>query len=96
MQHTCRKAPYPSPSSDSWNKAAIWPANNPGKNVSYDQLAKSNRKHFKDCNIIIPKNLHAYRTAAARDMDDQGMADTVNMTCLTPQTLASAMSIDYA
>ena len=79
MRFTCRSTPFPSPSSESWNKAAIWPAHLPSENISYDQLAKSNRKHFKDCNIIIPKNLHAYRTAAARDMDDQGMADTVDI-----------------
>ena len=85
MRFTMQKAPYPIPGSEAWNKAAIWPANHLDSNISYDNLAKANRKNLKDCNIIIPKNLHAFRQAAARDMDDQGMPDTVTLVLLFAQ-----------
>ena len=65
-------------SSEQWNSAAVWPANSATQNISYDQQAKANRKHFEDCDIFIPKNLHAYRQSAAQDLDDQGMADSVS------------------
>ena len=77
MLYTILGASFPVPGDSAWPNAAIWPGNNPDQNIGYDQAAKANRKLLEANDIFIPKNLHAYRQAAARDMDDQGMSDTV-------------------
>ena len=85
LRYTCKGDDFPDPTKGSeWNEAALWPANNPKKNVSYGQQAKSLSNHFIAHDIITSKKAHSGRVAAACTMDEIGVPSAVR--ALLPDT----------
>ena len=79
MRFTVRGDDFPDPDKGGqWNAAALWPANNPLKNISYDQQRKALKGHFLAADIISKKVTHSGRVSAACTMADSGVPHAVS------------------
>lgn len=60
-----------------WLKAALWPANNMEKNITYEQQCANLKKMYGELGIYMAKLTHAGRVAGANDLDACGIDDKV-------------------
>ena len=78
---TLDSEPFPDPEdAQGWVNTPMWPANDPSRNVSYQQQADYiNDVLRKKLGIHVRKSTHIFRVLAARLLDEAGIDDTVSV-----------------
>lgn len=77
---TLDSAPFPDPEdAQGWVNTPMWPANDPSRNVSYQQQADYiNDVLRKTLGIHVRKSTHIFRVLGARLLDEAGIDDAVS------------------
>lgn len=80
QRFTVQGAPCPDPRDEGgWQQTPLWPGNNTGRSISYTQHADALKAYLDEAGINITKVTHAFRMFKARDLDEQGVDETVSM-----------------
>lgn len=78
FRFTIRGDDFPDPTkAEEWNNAALWPASDAWKNVTYAQMAKAFKEAFEAAEIFIKKKTHSGRMASACTLDISGGSQEV-------------------
>ena len=62
-----------------WRHTSLWPGNDTNRSISYTQHADSLKAFLDEARIYITKVTHAFRMYKARDLDEQGVDETVSI-----------------
>ena len=78
---TLDSAPFPDPEdAKGWVNTPMWPANDPSRNVSYQQQADYINDVLRNTlGIYVRKSTHIFRVLGARLLDEAGIDDTVSL-----------------